>query len=167
MSSRPSLVLIDRTIIVRRPIDETFAFTANHENYALWFPDVISVVSKTAEPHGTVGKVYVETLRMPTGRVRQIEIPVVECDPPNQLATEAEFAPLQPRMEFRLRDLGDGRTEIRWLFSSRARSLLVRFLVKRLFARTMSEKGAVASSRLKELLERSETSLRSSAGSRS
>ncbi len=153
MPSKPRLLLIDQTLVVGQPVDKVFAFVANHENYALWFPDVVSVVSKTPEPHGTIGKVYRETLRLPTGRIREIEIPVVESDPPRQLATEAEFAPLQPRMEFQLTDLGQEGTEIRWLFSSRAGSFLARLMIRRLFAKSLAAKGEVAAGRLKALLE--------------
>ncbi len=156
MQSKSHLTLIDRTIAVDRPIGDVFAFVSNHENYALWFPGVISIVSETDEPHGTVGKVYAETIRMPSGRERLISIPVVESRPPYQFATEGVFAPLHPRMEFQLEALGDAQTQVRWIFSSRATSWFGKFMVRRLAAKRMASLGAVAMPKLKAVLEQPE-----------
>ncbi|MEL7546827.1 MAG: SRPBCC family protein [Pseudomonadota bacterium] len=159
MSSKPNLVLIDRSIVIARPIAQVFAFVANHENYGLWFPDVVSIVSVTDEPHGTVGKTYSETIRLPTGRERKISIPVVESNPPSQLATEGDFAPLQPRMEYQLTSLGETETEIRWLFTSRAKTPLGRVIVRLLAGKTMAARGEVALPKLKSVLEQAEWDL--------
>ena len=153
MKAKPRLILIDETIIIDRPIEQVFAFVANHENYALWFPDVISITSKTSEPHGTVGKVYSEIIRLPTGQKRHISIPVVESNPPFKMATEGEFAPLHPRMEYQLAALGDTQTELRWLFTSRATSSLGRILVRLLAGKLMATHAKAARPRLKACLE--------------
>lgn len=153
MKTEPLLTLIDETIIIDRPIEQVFAFVANHENYALWFPGVISITSEASVPHATVGKVYSEIIRLPTGHKRHIRIPVVQSNPPFQIATEGEFAPLHPRMEFRLDPLDDTQTELRWLFTSRTTSLIGRFVVRLLAGRIMAANAGVARQRLKACLE--------------
>ncbi len=153
MTSKPHLVLVDQTIIIDRPIDQVFAFVANHENYALWFPDVISITSDPSEPHGTVGKRYTETIRLPTGWKKRISIPLVESNPPLQPATEGKFALLNPRMEYRLEAIGRDVTQLRWLFSSRTGSALGRALVRLLVGKALTDHAAVALPKLKAILE--------------
>lgn len=155
MTSNSPLVLIDQSIVIDCSIEDVFAFVANHENYALWFPNVISIHSMTDEPHGTIGKIYSETIRMPGGRERQISIPVVESQPPHQLATEGVFAPLHPRMEYQLKSLAENKTELRWLFTSRAKSMFGKFMVRQMAAKRMAANAKIALPKLKSLVEQS------------
>jgi uncharacterized protein YndB with AHSA1/START domain len=153
MPDKAPLVLIDRTILIDRPITGVFDFVANHENYALWFPEVISVWSITSEAHGVIGKSYGETVRLPGGRTSTMTIRVVDSHAPVRFVTEGAFPPLQPTMAFHLERVTETSTRARWVFASRARSGLVRWLVKRLIGKTVAVRAAIALPRLKALIE--------------
>lgn len=104
MHEKPYIPLVDKTLLIKRPMAHVFEFLANHENYIKWFPGVVAIAAADKLPHGTVGKVYKETLRLPTGRHRRIAIKVVESRFPALFITEGTFAPVHPRMEIRLSD---------------------------------------------------------------
>lgn len=148
------MILADHTISIERPIDEVFNYIANHENYAQWFPGVISISSSDKLPHGTLGKTYQERVKLPTGRTRLIEIPVVQSKPQELFVTEGKFPPLHPRMEVRLRQLAQNQTELRWIFSSRAQSALGRLVVRALGKRDVLKRSTQGMAALKEILER-------------
>ena len=65
-----------------------FEFISDHENYIRWYPGVMAVTSADDLPPGTVGKVYNEILRLPSGRRRSFDIRVVESRAPDLFATE-------------------------------------------------------------------------------
>ncbi len=148
MSTSDPVILVDRTITTSTPVAAVFAFIANHQNYALWFPGVIDIRSDDSLPHGTVGKTYHETLRLPSGRQQVIDIPVVESVFPSRFVTEGRFPPLHPRMEMTLEPLPDGGTRLRWRFMSRNRSPIGRLLVRLLLRPAMSRRSRVAARRL-------------------
>ncbi len=153
MAYKPNLILLDRTLTINRSIDYVFDFISNHENYAKWYPGVISVRASNELPHGIVAKQYEEVLRLPTGRNRKIRIEVVEAKSPVLFVTEGEFPPLHPRMTFGLSADGDTTTQIRWTFESRSQSLFGRFVVNTLLRPAMLKQSAVASRNLKSILE--------------
>ena len=84
--------LVDETLTINRPILEVFDFLSNHENYALWFPDVVSIISVNDLPHGSVGKVYSELIKLPAGRSRHITIDVVESQSPVSVYNRGKFS---------------------------------------------------------------------------
>ncbi len=129
MTKPEPMILFDHTIATSTPVEAVFAFVSNHQNYALWFPGVIGIRSDDSLPHGTVGKTYRETIRLPPGREKCIAIPVVESVPPARFVTEGRFPPLHPRMEMTLERSADGGTSLRWCFMSRNRSRLGRMLI--------------------------------------
>jgi hypothetical protein len=157
MTRKPNLTLLNRTLTINRPVKEVFDFVSNHENYANWYPGVVSVRSSTDLPHGVVGKRYEEILRMPTGRNQKIPIRVVEAKSPTSFVTEGEFSPLHPRMSFSLSADSTATTQIHWMFESRSQSLFGRFIVNKLFRPIMSKQSNVAAERLKSILETPES----------
>lgn len=150
------MILADHTITIERPIDEVFEYIANHENYVTWFPGAISVVSSNDQPHGSVGKVYTEQVKLPSGRLAEMKIPVVECNRPTHFATEGHFPPLHPRMEVRLEKLAENRTKLRWIFSSRNQSVLGRFFVRALAKRNLVRRSTEGMAILKLILEQAD-----------
>lgn len=153
MRKKPNIILVDKTLSIDSPIATVFGFLSNHENYIKWFPGVVAIESSDNLPHGTVGKIYAEILRMPTGRNRTIAIRVQESQPPVLFVMEASFAPLHPRTEIQLSEKSENETILSWRFLSRSQSLvgrlLIRILVKNKLAR-QSEAGLLT---LKEMLE--------------
>ena len=147
------MILADHTISIERPIHDVFDYVANHENYADWFPGVIGIVSGNELPHGSIGKTYLERIKMPTGRARLIEISVVESESPVLFATEGYFPPLHPRMEVHFKRLSENCTEVRWMFSSRSESTLGRLLVRMLIRRDLLQRSTQGMASLKRALE--------------
>ncbi|MEM1053043.1 MAG: SRPBCC family protein [Pseudomonadota bacterium] len=154
MNHKPNMMLVDHTLTIEHAIGDVFAFLSNHENYGLWFPEVLAVSPANDLPHGSVGKIYNETLRLPTGRNRQIVIEVVESEPPHLFVMEGRFAPLHPRTEMRLTPKSAQETTVNWQFFSRSQSTIGRFLINAFVKRTVVRQSKTGLQRLKKHLER-------------
>jgi hypothetical protein len=157
MSRKPNMSLVDETLTINRPILEVFDFLSNHENYALWFPDVVSITSVNDLPHGSVGKVYSELLKLPAGRSRNITIEVVESRSPAVFITEGNFPPLHPRMEVRLFEKSARESILNWKFYSRSQSAFGRLIVGALIKKSVVKQSERGLKRLKIFLEEGAT----------
>lgn len=153
MTKRLNLTLVDATIPIKAPAQKVFEFLANHENYISWFPGVVTLSSANDLPHGSIGKLYHETLRLPTGRLRHITIKVVESDAPTYFAMEGDFAPLHPRTEITLFAKSPEETVLRWHFQSRSQSLAGRFLIKALVKKAVKKQSEIGLQKLVSILE--------------
>ena len=156
MSTKPNMPLVDATLTINRPILEVFDFLSNHENYARWFPDVVSIISVNDLPHGSVGKVYSEIIKLPTGR-RHITIDVVESQSPAVFVTEGNFPPLHPRMEVRLFEKSARESILNWKFYSRSQSAFGRLIVGALIKKSVVKQSERGLKRLKIFLEEGAT----------
>ena len=157
MRRKPNMPLVDETLTINRPILEVFNFLSNHENYALWFPDVVSITSVNDLPHGSVGKVYSELLKLPAGRSRNITIEVVESRSPAVFITEGNFPPLHPRMEVRLFEKSAQESILNWKFYSRSQSAFGRLIVGALIKKSVVKQSERGLKRLKIFLEEGAT----------
>ena len=162
MKSRQNLELANHRLAIHAPVADVFDFLANHENYALWYPNVISIVSGNALPHGQVGKIYEEAIRLPTRRIQPITIRVVESRRPSLFVTEGDFPPLHPRMEVHLSENAAGETLLDWRFYSRSQSAVGRWLIARLLRGTLQRDSGIGLARMKALVERQHPAHRSS-----
>lgn len=153
MSTQQNLNLVDETLSIAAPISRVFAFLANHENYVLWFPKVISIISANQLPHGTVGKIYEEAIRLPGGRDKMITITVVESRSPELFVTEGDLAPLHPRMEVHLLAKSDDETSVNWKFYSRSQSMVGRALIRMLIQKPLQRDSKTGLARMKAILE--------------
>jgi uncharacterized protein YndB with AHSA1/START domain len=151
------MILANETITIRRPLDDVFAFVANHENYARWFPGVGAPQSADALPHGAVGKRYHEPVSVPGRGTREMVIEVVEASPPHGFATESAIGPFETRMEIALEEAGGesgaAATQIRQTFSCRNRSPVRRLLFKAIAGSRIRRGSAQGLAALKQLLE--------------
>ena len=154
--SKPPIALVDQSVSIDAPIPSLFAFLSNHENYIRWYPNVVAIGSADAAAHGTVGKLYRETLRLPSGRDQTFDIKVVECRAPELFITEGTLKPIHPRMEVRLTATSATRTLVNLRFFSRGQSALGRFLIPLLFRRTMVRQTRAGLTRLKTLIEQTQ-----------
>ena len=153
MSAKPNIILADETMSIASPISTVFAFLSNHENYSRWYPGAMAVTSADGLPPGTVGKVYQETLRLPSGRDRIFDIKVVESRAPALFMTEGTLAPLLPRMEMGLTARSPHETVLNLKFFSRNQSVLGRFLIGALVRRVVRRQSQAGLRKLKALLE--------------
>ncbi|MDG2528215.1 SRPBCC family protein [Caulobacter endophyticus] len=152
MSQKTPIPLADQVIEIARPADEVFAFVANHENYARWYPGALKVVALDDLPHGAPGKAYEETLVLPSGRTTVFTIRTIEVRAPDLFVTEGELSPVFPRMEIRLTSKSPQVTELRLKFLSRSRSFLLRLLIALLVRGIVSRQTKVGLSRLQSIL---------------
>jgi len=153
MNGKPNLTLVDETLSIKSPITTVFGFLSDHENYIRWFPGVVSVTSHDDLPHGAVGKIYSEALRMPTGRTRTISIEVLESQPPTLFVMQADFALLHPRTEIRLRSETPDETVVNWKFFSRSQSAIGRLLIGTLVRKSLARRSEMGLLELKRILE--------------
>lgn len=153
MTSKPYLPLVDETLSIISPISDVFAFLSNHENYIRWYPGVVAVRSVDRLSPGTVGKLYSETLRLPSGRQRTFDIKVIESRTPELFITEGTLAPIFPRMEIRLAVKSAEETVLNLKFFSRHQSALGRLMIRTFVSRAVQRQTRRGLSRLKPLLE--------------
>lgn len=153
MDKKQNITLVDQTLSIDAPISKVFDFLANHENYASWYPNVISIVSANQLPHGAVGKIYKEAIRLPTGRNQLINIEVVKSRTPELFVTEGDFAPLHPRMEVQLSQKSATETSLNWRFYSRSQSVIGRLLIRFLLKKVMERDSRTGLARMKALVE--------------
>lgn len=153
MSAKPSIILADETVSITRPISDLFAFLSNHENYSCWFPGAMSVTSTDDLPPGAVGKVYVETLLLPSGRRKVFDIKVVERQAPDLFITEGNLALIHPRMEMRLIAISPAETRLSLRFLSRSQSFVGRLLIRGLVRRLIGRQTRAGLAKLKALME--------------
>lgn len=140
-------------MLIHAPISSVFDFVSNHENYIRWFPGVIGISAQDSLPHGTVGKVYRETLKLPSGRPRSFSIRVVESQATFLFSTEGDLEPIYPRMEMSLTSPTAAQTLLSLKFFSRSTSVLGRVLVRALLKKSIDRQSEGALINLKRILE--------------
>lgn len=153
MNGKLNIPLVNETVSINSPIFKVFEFVSDHENYIRWYPGVVAVASTDGLAPGTVGKVYNEVLRLPSGRRRAFDIGVVEARPPGLFATEGTLAPLLPRMEMRLTARSNEETALNLRFFSRSQSTIGRLLIGALAPRAIRPQTQAALLKLKSILE--------------
>lgn len=153
MTSKRNILLADETVTIAGPISTVFDFLSNHENYVRWYPGAVSVTSSDGLPPGTVGKVYSETLRLPSGRNQDFGITVVECQAPHLFRTEGSLAPVYPSMEMRLTAASPTKTVLNLKFFSRSQSSLVRLAIRLLVRASVRRQTRAGLARLKALFD--------------
>lgn len=145
--------LAKNKIVVERGVDEVFNYTANLENFAFWFPGVVSIASANSLAFYEKGKRYRETFSS-LGSKKKVTIEVKDCLIGRHLITESEFSPILPRMEIAFQKITADRTEVVWSMFSRNRGFLWLFLLPlvKLVMHHRSKKGL---KRLRDILAQS------------
>lgn len=140
-------------IDIDRPIEEVFAFVSNMENFGRWFPGVLSIVSKDDAPHGAIGKVYLERVRLPFKGESLIPVEVVACEAGELFQTQGAFPPLMPQMTVRCSRTEGGGARVDWRMESRNDGLLFRMTLLPVIRGALRKRAAIGVRALKELLE--------------
>lgn len=133
--------------------DIVFGYVSNLENFGEWFPGVLEIDSASEGAHGSVGKKYKESVKGPFGKKNTVIIEVKEVDPNQRLVTEAEFAPLLPRMDIRFDTQNGEQTVVSWRMDSRTESRLFSLLFLPFIRRVMEKRAQLGMVNLKNLLE--------------
>jgi len=132
--------LVSESILINREAEEVFDYLSNMENFKSWFQGVVAIESQDETSHGQVGKVYLETVKVPLRGERKIQLLVVESVRPHKFVTEGMFPPLLPRMEVLIEAQGKS-SAVQWSMYSRSESWLFKLLVLP-FAKSVISKRA-------------------------
>lgn len=146
-------LLTEQRTTIRRPVHEVFAYLADMENFAAWFPGVTAISEADDLPLHTVGKEYLETVRIPLRGKRRIRLKVKELSEDHRFVTEGKLPPIMPRMEIDFCKESAGATTILWRMYSRNNSLLFRVIFLPLVRKVMQPRAVLGMQRLKKILE--------------
>ena len=146
-------LISESSINIELPCIRVFDYISNMENFAQWFPGVISIKSVDQKEHGMVGKKYLEVVSIPLQGKKSIEISVIESIPGKVFRTTGEFKPLFPRMEIELNDSKEGACGLCWRMYSRNDAKLVQLLLLPIAKRIMQKRAEIGVKNLKQMLE--------------
>lgn len=146
-------LLADVVITVACSQVRAFHFAANLENFAEWFPGVMTIAASDELPFETIGKRYTETVSMPLRGTRSVTIRVTDAVAPRRIATHGDLRPLLPRMEMDFVHTGPDTCEVRWRMMSRNENLLAALTVLPVAARVMRRRAKAGLRNLKLHLE--------------
>lgn len=150
-------LLADAAIDIACPCTEAFDYSCDLENFAEWFPGVVSVVAHNDVPFSERGREYRETVVLPLRGRRSVPIRVVDVEPPQWLITEGDLSIVMPRMEIRITEPSPQACTVQWRMLSRNRNVLARLTVLPLARNVMTKRASTGLNRLKARLERDRT----------
>lgn len=101
---------LQECVVVDRPIDEAFAYTAQFDNIRDWDPGAARASARSDGPVG-VGSIFDLDFRM-AGRIVPLVYTVLEYDAPNKIVIEGKGGPLVAIDTIGFQDLGGGRTKV-------------------------------------------------------
>lgn len=146
-------LLADAVVTVECSPAMAFDYAANLENFAEWFPGVVSIVADDELSTATIGKTYLETVSVPLRRTRSVTIRVIEVTAPRRLVTQGDLRPLLPQMELEFVEAGQNSCEVRWRMLSRNANRLTGCTVLPLAKWVMRRRANMGLRNLKLLLE--------------
>ena len=138
----------ERTISIRRPIDQVFRFLADGRTATQWRSGVIDVSKASGEG---VGAVYRQVVRGPGGRAVDADYEITALEQDRRIAFRTIAGPVRPEGEFALEPMGDA-TILTFTLDAKL-SGWKRLLLGGLVQSTMNAEMA-ALTQLQEVLER-------------
>jgi uncharacterized protein YndB with AHSA1/START domain len=95
----------DNTVMIRRPIEDVFAFLADFENVPKWNYAILETHKVSDGPVG-VGTVYQQVRSVPSRSEERFE--VTAYNPPRQLEVQGQLGPFPSRLSYALDAVPDG-----------------------------------------------------------
>jgi uncharacterized protein YndB with AHSA1/START domain len=95
----------ENTVIIRRPVEEVFAFLADFENVPKWNGAIVETTKTSPGPVG-VGTTYQQTRSVPTRSEERFEVTAFE--PPRRLEVQGQIGPFRARISYLLEPTGSG-----------------------------------------------------------
>jgi carbon monoxide dehydrogenase subunit G len=95
----------ENTVIIRRPVEEVFAFLADFENVPRWNFAIVETTKTSPGPVG-VGTTYRQTRSVPTRSEERFEVTALE--PPRRLKVQGQIGPFRARIGYLLEPAGSG-----------------------------------------------------------
>jgi uncharacterized membrane protein len=99
----------ERTVTIRRPVDEVYRYIASGENQQAWRPAVISVTLRSGRD-GEAGAVYEQKIKGPMGRPVPADYEITSAVPNKELRFRALAGPVRPEGYYRFEQSGDATT---------------------------------------------------------
>jgi carbon monoxide dehydrogenase subunit G len=137
-----------RSIEIRRPIADVFAFVADVDSAKRWRSGVLDIERVSGEGRGAVHR---QGVAGPGGRRIAADYEITEFDPPRHLAFRTIAGPVRPTGEYRLEPTADGGTRLTFSLAADIGGWK-RFVFSRPVQQTMDAEMA-ALDRLKAVLE--------------
>ena len=94
----------ERTVSIRRPVDQVFRFLADGRTATQWRSGVLDVSKTSGEG---LGAVYRQTVRGPGGRAIDADYEITAFEPDKQIAFRAIAGPVRPTGSFDFEAMGD------------------------------------------------------------
>ena len=94
----------ERTISIRRPVDEVFRFLSDGRTATQWRSAVIEVSKASGEG---VGAVYRQVVRGPGGRAVDADFEITVLEQDQRIGFRTIAGPVRPEGEFALEAMGD------------------------------------------------------------
>jgi uncharacterized membrane protein len=94
----------ERTISIRRPVDQVFRFLADGRTATQWRSGVIEVSKASGDG---VGAVYRQVVRGPGGRAVDADYEITALEQDRRMAFRTIAGPVRPEGEFALEAMGD------------------------------------------------------------
>ncbi|MDX8365516.1 SRPBCC family protein [Cytobacillus sp. IB215665] len=145
--------LAESKIVINKHIGDVFLYITNMENFGQWFPKVIKVKLSTDKTVGEVGKVYLETVKMPLKGKVDISIEVKEFVKNKRFVTEGDLNPIFPRMTVLLKEKENMVTHVIWRMESRNKGLLIKTFLLTFIKGIMQRRATQGLLNLKNVLE--------------
>ena len=94
----------ERTIAIRRPVEQVYRFLADGRTATQWRSSVIDVSKASGDG---VGAIYRQVVRGPGGRPVDADYEVTALEPDRRIAFRAVAGPVRPTGEFELEAMGE------------------------------------------------------------
>lgn len=149
-------VLTSNKILIHCPIAVVYEFVANMENFGKWFPKVLEIRSANSLEPDSIGKAYIETVKVPFRGLKHIKLKVVQSQKNSLFVTEGNFHPLLPRMTINFSEQANKTTVVIWRMESRNNGTIFNLLLLPLYKFVLKGRAQKGVQNLKELLEKIE-----------
>jgi uncharacterized protein YndB with AHSA1/START domain len=108
-----------RTITIQKPVQEVFAFVANHDNDPQWRPGVVEIRKSSG---AGVGERWYQRVKGPGGREIPADIEITALEPNRVLAFRAVEGPVRPEGRYELTE-ENGATRLSFTLSAHLEGL--------------------------------------------
>lgn len=145
--------IAEHSVEIHADLTDIFAYMSNMEHFGEWFPGVIAIRSANSQHHGTIGKTYLETIKIPFRHAQEYALEVKESMKNEKFVTEGEVPPLFPRMTIRFTEISPIVSHVAWKMESRSRKVLFNLLFLPLLRHVMAKRAQQGMVNLKHMFE--------------
>ena len=135
---------------IQAPVHQVFAYLADLENFADWFPGVKSVNAVGEKAFLGIGKEYIEQVSVPLLGTKEVRIQVTQFKKNSLLVTEGDLQPLLPRMCIKVEQQQE-QTRVEWSMYSRNGKRVFQLSFLPVIQKIMQSRAELAEQRLLEV----------------